>query len=282
MLFGKRGKHKLVLLDATIAAVKDFVTPRFTNELEVSGARGALTHWIVEPFVPHKEEYYLAFTSEREADVIHFSTHGGMEVEENWDKGLVRELAVPIGQTLEALQFDKVLGLDAAPEVHRDKLKAFICAIYKVFTEQDFSLLELNPFTVTTTGEVVPLDMRAELDDCACYKHAKDWEGIHFPAPFGRKFSPEENHINDLDAKTGASLKLTIINPNGRVWLMVAGGIVGCYYHDLNLSHFLCTGGASVIFADTVADIGCGKELGNYGEYRSVKCFFFCFLSLQW
>lgn len=27
-------------------------------------------------------------------------------------------------------------------------------------------------------------------------------------------------------------------------------------------------GGASVIFADTVADIGFGKELGNYGEYR--------------
>lgn len=224
MLFGKRGKHKLVLLDATIDAVKEFVTPRFTQELEVSGARGALTHWIVEPFVPHKEEYYLAITSEREADVIHFSTHGGMEVEENWDKGLVKELAVPLGQSLDALHYATVLGIDTAPEAHQAKLKAFVTAIYKVFTEQDFTLLELNPFTVTAAGEVVPLDMRAELDDCAAYKHAKDWEGVHFPAPFGRKFHPEETYVQTLDGKTGASLKLTIINPTGRVWLLVAGG----------------------------------------------------------
>jgi len=27
-----------------------------------------------------------------------------------------------------------------------------------------------------------------------------------------------------LDAKTGASLKLTILNRNGRIWTMVAGG----------------------------------------------------------
>merc|ERR1719428_385248 len=48
---------------------------------------------------------------------------------------------------------------------------------------------------------------------------------------------------------TGASLKLTILNPKGRVWTMVAGG------------------GASVVYADTVADNGYGQELSNYGEY---------------
>jgi succinyl-CoA synthetase beta subunit len=36
----------------------------------------------------------------------------------------------------------------------------------------------------------------------------------------------------------GASLKFTVLNPKGRVWLMVAGG------------------GASVIYADTVGDLG--------------------------
>ncbi len=34
-----------------------------------------------------------------------------------------------------------------------------------------------------------------------------------------------------------------------RVWLMVAGG------------------GASVIYTDTVGDLGFAQELGNYGEY---------------
>eukprot|EP00416_Gambierdiscus_australes_P032817 CAMPEP_0171089866 /NCGR_PEP_ID=MMETSP0766_2-20121228/27375_1 /TAXON_ID=439317 /ORGANISM="Gambierdiscus australes, Strain CAWD 149" /LENGTH=819 /DNA_ID=CAMNT_0011547785 /DNA_START=1 /DNA_END=2460 /DNA_ORIENTATION=- len=52
-----------------------------------------------------------------------------------------------------------------------------------------------------------------------------------------------------MDGKTGASLKLTILNEKGRVWTMVAGG------------------GASVVYADTVADYGWGHELANYGEY---------------
>lgn len=48
---------------------------------------------------------------------------------------------------------------------------------------------------------------------------------------------------------SGASLKLSILNPKGRVWTMVAGG------------------GASVIYADTVGDLGFAEELGNYAEY---------------
>lgn len=34
----------------------------------------------------------------------------------------------------------------------------------------------------------------------------------------------QEQYIADLDAKTGASLKLTILNRKGRIWTMVAGG----------------------------------------------------------
>jgi succinyl-CoA synthetase beta subunit len=61
--------------------------------------------------------------------------------------------------------------------------------------------------------------------------------------------SAAEARVAELDEATGASLKLTVLNPRGRVWLMVAGG------------------GASVIYADTVGDLGCAAELGNYGEY---------------
>ena len=44
-------------------------------------------------------------------------------------------------------------------------------------------------------------------------------------------------------------MKLTILNPKGRIWTMVAGG------------------GASVVYADSIADLGYGHELANYGEY---------------
>lgn len=62
-------------------------------------------------------------------------------------------------------------------------------------------------------------------------------------------FVSEEAYIADLDSKSGASLKLTILNKKGRIWTMVAGG------------------GASVIYSDTICDLGGASELANYGEY---------------
>jgi len=56
-------------------------------------------------------------------------------------------------------------------------------------------------------------------------------------------------YIQKLDASTGASLKLTVLNPTGRIWTMVAGG------------------GASVVYSDAIAAAGFAHELANYGEY---------------
>ena len=72
---------------------------------------------------------------------------------------------------------------------------------------------------------------------------------MEFPAPFGRDLSKEEAYIQELDAKTGASLKLTVLNAKGRIWTLVAGG------------------GASVVYADAIASSGFADELANYGEY---------------
>ena len=36
--------------------------------------------------------------------------------------------------------------------------------------------------------------------------------------------------MHDLDGKTGASLKLSILNPKGRIWTMVAGGGASVIY----------------------------------------------------
>ena len=91
--------------------------------------------------------------------------------------------------------------------------------------------------------------MAAKIDETASFLNHAQWGSIDFPAPFGRPEKPEEAYIKQLDGQTGASLKLTLLNPSGRVWTMVAGG------------------GASVIYADTISDLGFGLELANYGEY---------------
>lgn len=56
----------------------------------MSGLKGPITTFIVEPFIPHKEEFYLNVVSERLGCNISFSECGGIEIEENWDKVLIK------------------------------------------------------------------------------------------------------------------------------------------------------------------------------------------------
>jgi ATP citrate (pro-S)-lyase len=245
MLFGKRGKHKLILLNANLHEAEKFVKEKLGKEVEISGVKGPVSHFILEPFVPHKEEYYFSILSKRDGNFLSFSVAGGVEVEENWGK--VKHTIVDIDQSIEDVDLEGMVA--DLPEERREKAKEFIRACYSVFKGLDFTLLELNPFTFDTEGNPVPLDMRVEVDDTASFKNMKKWDGLSFPQSFGRRLHPEEQFVKDMDEKTGASLKLTILNPKGRIWTMVAGG------------------GASVIYTDTVVDLGFGNELGNYGEY---------------
>ena len=245
-LFGKRGKHGLLLIDADWKNAQAWIKERMNKETEVGKVKGRLTHFLVEPFVPHKqdEEWYVAIRSERDEDIVYFSTKGGIFVEENWDK--VRQIPVPITADPAKLDFAKDLS-DAGGR--REQVAAFIKALYNFYADAGFTYLEINPFTFTEDGSIVPLDLVAKVDDTAAFECRRVWGDLEFPKAFGTVSTKEEEFIKYLDEQSGASLKLTILNPKGRVWTMVAGG------------------GASVIYADTVCDLGFAKELANYGEY---------------
>ncbi|GBG70563.1 hypothetical protein CBR_g6689 [Chara braunii] len=244
MLFGQRGKSGLVGLNLTLPEVKSFVKAKLGKEVVIGGCRGPITTFIVEPFVPHEEEFYFSIVSNRYGADISFSECGGMDVEANWEK--MRKIFVPIDQMLTSELCAPLIA--TLPLEIRGKVDTFLKACFAVYTDLDFTLFEMNPFTLVD-GEPYPLDMRGELDHFAQFKSSKKWGDIEFPLPFGRVLTPAEQHVAALDADSGASLKLTILNPKGRIWTMVAGG------------------GASVIYTDTVGDLGFAEELGNYAEY---------------
>lgn len=169
--------------------------------------------------------------------------------------------------------------LKKVPKGVHNVLVDFITRLYAVYVDCQFTYLEINPLVVipnedATSAEVHFLDLAAKLDQTAEFECGVKWAvarsdkalGIpgaketskvsvdagppmEFPAPFGREMSKEEAYIAELDAKTGASLKLTVLNSKGRVWTLVAGG------------------GASVVYADAIASAGFSNELANYGEY---------------
>ncbi|KAJ1408681.1 Succinyl-CoA synthetase-like [Sesbania bispinosa] len=244
MLFGKRGKSGLVALNLDLAEVISFVKERLGKEVEMGGCKGPITTFIVEPFIPHNEEFYLNIVSERLGNSISFSECGGIEIEENWDK--VKTIFIPTGVSLTSENIAPLVA--TLPLEIKGEIEEFLKVIFTLFQDLDFTFLEMNPFTLVN-GKPYPLDMRGELDDTAAFKNFKKWGNIEFPMPFGRVMSSTESFIHGLDEKTSASLKFTVLNPKGRIWTMVAGG------------------GASVIYADTVGDLGYAPELGNYAEY---------------
>ncbi|PWA71929.1 ATP-citrate synthase alpha chain [Artemisia annua] len=244
MLFGKRGKSGLVALNLDLAQVAEFVKERLGKEVEMGGCKGPITTFIVEPFVPHNEEFYINIVSERLGCSISFSECGGIDIEENWDK--VKTIFLPTGVSLSQETCAPLVA--TLPLEFKTVIEDFIKHTYSLFVDLDFTFLEMNPFTLVE-GKPYPLDMRGELDDTAAFKNFKKWGNIEFPMPFGRVMSSTESFIHGLDEKTSASLKFTVLNPKGRIWTMVAGG------------------GASVIYADTVGDLGYASELGNYAEY---------------
>ena len=73
-----------------------------------------------------------------------------------------------------------------------------------MFRDLDFTLLEMNPFTLDSAGRPFPLDMRGELDDTAAFKSGKKWGPVEFPLPFGRSMTSAEERILAMDENTGA------------------------------------------------------------------------------
>ncbi|KAK3108901.1 hypothetical protein FSP39_018217 [Pinctada imbricata] len=246
-LIKRRGKLGLIKAGADLEGVKEWLKNKLGKDFQIGQARGRLKNFIIEPFVAHEqnEEFYVCIHSHRYADSILFHHEGGIDIGDVDAKAV--KLDVSVGSDPSSDDIKSKL-LSKVPEAAKQKLTLFIAALYKVYKDLHFTYLEINPL-VFTGGKIFILDLAAKIDQCAEYLCKAKWGDLEFPPPFGRDALPEEAYIADLDAKSGASLKLTILNRRGRIWTMVAGG------------------GASVIYADTICDLGGASELANYGEY---------------
>ncbi|KAF8526564.1 ATP-citrate synthase [Hysterangium stoloniferum] len=280
-LIKRRGKSGLLLLNKEWSEAKKWITERAGKQVKVESTTGQLTNFIVEPFLPHPQhtEYYVCINSGREGDEILFTHEGGIDVGDVDAKAL--KLDLPVGALFPSRQAIKDALLKHVPEAKKDTLVDFLVRLYSVYVDLHFAYLEINPLICLDAANGSPptihyLDMAAKLDQTADSLCGPKWAiardlsiyepssvptsskssvsadrgpPMVWPAPFGRSLTKEEAYIQKLDGSTGASLKLTVLNPEGRVWTMVAGG------------------GASVVYSDAIAAHGFAHELANYGEY---------------
>jgi succinyl-CoA synthetase beta subunit len=133
---------------------------------------------IVAEAIDVKKEYYLGITIDRSqgTPVILMSSEGGVEIEEVAAKSPEKILKVSVDPTMGLMPFQvRQLVLGTGLNQYMKEMQKIIPALYKVFIENDCSLVEINPLVETLDKRILALDAKINIDDNALFRH-KDIE----------------------------------------------------------------------------------------------------------
>ena len=122
-----------------------------------------------------KDELYLSIVIDGDigAPVVMASSEGGMDIEEvaaTTPEKIFRVIADPLIGLSPYHARDLAIALEVPSESIRATTKIII-DLYKVFIENDCSLVEVNPLVVTNDNAVVALDAKINLEDDALFRH---------------------------------------------------------------------------------------------------------------
>lgn len=187
------------------------------------------------------DEIYLAFVVDRTSQriMIITSSEGGMEIEDVASKFPEKILRNPINpivgimpaqcrQICDDLNLDKTLSSQMIDIMQK---------MYKMFIENDLSLVEVNPLVVTKQGYLICLDGKIQVDNSALYRQ------------------PKMNEIRDETQEDAKELKaekldLNYVSLDGNIACMVNGAGLAMAtmdlikFHGANPANFLDVGGS--------------------------------------
>ncbi len=187
------------------------------------------------------DEIYLAFAVDRTTQriIIITSSEGGMEIEELAEKSPEKILRNPINPIVgimpaQCRQICDDLGLDKTLSAQMIDLMQ---KMYKMFVENDLSLIEVNPLVITKQGYLMCLDGKIQVDNSALYRQ------------------PKMNEIRDESQEDARELKaekldLNYVSLDGNIACMVNGAGLAMATMDLIKTHgaepanFLDVGGS--------------------------------------
>lgn len=177
---GGRGKAGGVKIADKAEDVEDFVSSMLGSQLVTfqTDAKGQPVNQIlIEQPCDIERELYLGAVIDRSLRQIVFmaSTEGGVEIEkvaaETPEKILKAEVNPVVGiQPYQSRDLAFGLGLKGEQIKQFGKL---LSSLAKMFVEEDFSLLEINPLVVTKQGDLLCIDAKINIDDNALYRHKK-------------------------------------------------------------------------------------------------------------
>ena len=160
------------------------------------------------------KEYYLSCLVDRESSKIAFisSTEGGMDIEkvalETPEKIITNKIELKgkiNDEDIEKIIFTFKLNIEQKKQAFK-----LIKALYKILTQKDASLIEINPLIITKKGKLICLDAKMNFDDNAIFRR------------------PEILKLRDLNEEDPAEIEaskhdLAYIKLNGSIGCMVNG-----------------------------------------------------------
>ena len=144
-----------------------------TNQTDADGV--PVDSVLVEELADIAAEMYIAVTMDRNhrAPMLIGSAAGGTSIEQvaatNPD-AIITEAVEP-GLGLMPFQCRRVATRLGLSGVAARQGAAIFAALYRIFTENDCTLVEVNPLIVTGSGDVMALDAKMEVEDDALFRH---------------------------------------------------------------------------------------------------------------
>ncbi|MET0163162.1 MAG: ADP-forming succinate--CoA ligase subunit beta [Microbacteriaceae bacterium] len=155
-----------------------------------------------------KEFYFSVLLDRAERSYLSLaSVEGGMEIE---------QLAVEKPEALARVQVDPLAGIDAEQALAIAKAGGFddelaaqvapvIEALYKVYSGEDATLVEVNPLVLTEEGAIIALDGKVSLDENAGFRHPNhaELEDAAAADPLEAKAKANDLNYVKLDGEVG-------------------------------------------------------------------------------
>ncbi|MBC7463900.1 MAG: ADP-forming succinate--CoA ligase subunit beta [Actinobacteria bacterium] len=120
-------------------------------------------------------EYYLAILLDRSnrTFLVMASVAGGMDIEHVAKETPEKLAKVPVNSIdgISKNMAEKIIRQAQFPEEIVAKVADVLVLLWKVFTSEDATLVEVNPLVKTADGRIVALDGKVTLDDNADFRH---------------------------------------------------------------------------------------------------------------
>tara|TARA_B100001250_G_scaffold370568_1_gene354813 strand:- start:970 stop:2139 length:1170 start_codon:yes stop_codon:yes gene_type:complete len=177
---GGRGKAGGVKVVKDIEAVKNAANEILGQTLVThqTGSEGKLVQRLyIEDGCDIKSEFYFSMVIDRVTSRVSViaSTEGGMDIEKVADETPDKILSFNIDPTIGFQPFHSRLIANSLKLKGTSFKQAgnFFKQLYKLFTENDASLLEINPLVLTSENSLIALDAKMSFDNNALYRHPK-------------------------------------------------------------------------------------------------------------